>query len=204
MSLSEWLSESVSGGPSRLGRPARRGKPSSARPRARILAVIGLCVAALSLGSCGYRPLYGNSSDGVQGSSELAKVRIGLIANRAGHRLRNHLLDRINPRGEPSAPAYALNVDLEESRVDLGVRRDATRTRANLVLTAKFQLRDMTNNRIVFNAGASRVASFNIRDAEFSTISAESAARRRSVEGLADEITQRVAIFLNRKHAKKP
>ena len=196
MSLSECLSD----GPSRLT-PQPGGLSGTRR---RVLALIGLSVAALSLASCGYRPLYGSASDGVQGSSELAKVRVGLIANRAGQRLRNHLLDRMNPRGEPSAPTYALNVDLEESRVDLGVRRDATRTRANLILTAKFQLRDITNSRIVFSAGASRVASFNIRDAEFSTISAESAARRRTVEGLADEITHRVAIFLNRKHAKKP
>ena len=175
---------------------------SGASRRSRVLALVGLSLAMLGLAGCGYRPLYGSSPENAQVSSELAKVRIGLIANRAGHRLRNHLLDRMNPRGEPSAPSYALSVNLDETRVDLGVRRDETRTRANLILTATFQLRDTANSRVLFKATARRVASFNIRDAEFATISAESAARRRSVEGLADEISQRVAIFLNRKRAK--
>jgi LPS-assembly lipoprotein len=176
--------------------------PKPVDRRRRYLALAGLACAALSLAACGYRPLYGRASTGAQVSSELAKVRIGLIANRAGHRLRNELLDRMNPRGEPGLPAYALNVNLVETRVDLGVRRDETRTRANLILTASFQLTDLSNNRLLFKAGARRVASFNIRDAEFATISAESAARRRTVEGLADEITQRVAIYLNRKSAE--
>ena len=169
------------------------------RSRWPTLAVVGLMLAALGLAGCGYRPLYGSNSGGTGVSNELAKVRIGLISDRAGHRLRNHLLDRMNPRGEPGAAAYTLTVSLVETRVDLGVRRDETRTRANLILTATFELRDLSNQRILFSAIARRVASFNISDAEFSTISAESAARRRSVEGLADEITQRVAIYLNRK-----
>lgn len=193
---------SLSDTQSRPGRPT----PQSARPaalqRRRVLALVGFSLAILSLAGCGYRPLYGSSPENTQVSSELAKVRIGLIANRAGHRLRNHLLDRMNPGGEPSAPSYALSVNLDETRVDLGVRRDETRTRANLILTATFQLRDTANSRILFKATARRVASFNIRDAEFATISAESAARRRTVEGLSDEITRRVAIFLNRKRAK--
>jgi LPS-assembly lipoprotein len=176
-----------------LGRPARR----------RTLALIALTCAAAGLAACGYRPLYGRAAGGTQVSSELSKVRIGLIANRAGHRLRNHLLDRMNPHGEPASPAYMLSVNLQESRADLGVRRDDTRTRANLTLAATFQLVDVKTSRVLFRGDAQRVASFNIRTAEFSTISAESAARRRSVEGLADEITQRVAIYLNRKTAEK-
>ena len=193
---------SLSDAQSNRGRLPRYRARSGALRRGRVLAMVGLSVAMLSLAGCGYRPLYGSSPENTQVSSELAKVRIGLIADRAGHRLRNHLLDRMNPGGEPSAPSYALSVDLQETRVDLGVRRDETRTRANLILTATFRLRDMANSRILFTATARRVASFNIRDAEFSTISAESAARRRTVEGLADEITRRVAIFLNRKRAK--
>jgi LPS-assembly lipoprotein len=186
-----------------LGRSASHQSAASRVGRRRCLALVAIACAGLSLAACGYRPLYGRAAAGGQVSNELSKVRIGLIANRAGHRLRNQLLDRMNPRGEPVSPAYALNVRLVETRVDLGVRRDETRTRANLTLTAEFQLVDLSNNRLLFKAGARRVASFNIRDADFATISAESAARRRTVEGLADEITQRVAIYLNRKSTAK-
>jgi LPS-assembly lipoprotein len=187
----------------RAHRSGSRGIGKGRFARYRALALTGLACTALGLAGCGYRPLYGRSSQGAPISSELAKVRISLIANRAGHRLRNHLLDRMNPRGEPDVPAYSLKVNLTETRVDLGVRRDETRTRANLILTANFYLRDLKSNRVLFSAGAQRVASFNISNAEFSTISAENAARRRSVEGLADEITQRVAVYLNRRRAEK-
>lgn len=197
------LSEAGSEAGLRAHRSGSRGIAKGRFQRYRALAFAGLACAALGLAGCGYRPLYGRSSQGTPISSELAKVRISLIANRAGHRLRNHLLDRMNPHGEPDVPAYSLKVNLTETRVDLGVRRDETRTRANLILTASFYLRDLKNNRVLFSAGAQRVASFNISNAEFSTISAENAARRRSVEGLADEITQRVAVYLNRRRAEK-
>ena len=177
---------------------------SSEQPsRRRILAFLTAVPGVMVLHGCGYRPLYATGPQGSGAATELAKVRIGLIANRAGQRLRNHLIDRMNPRGEPSLPAYELTIELSETRQDLGVRKDETRTRANLIMSATFQLRDLTNNRMLFNGNSRSVASFNISDAEFSTISAESAARRRAVEGLSEEITQRVAIFLNRRPSAK-
>ncbi|MCW5774643.1 MAG: hypothetical protein KIT16_23565, partial [Rhodospirillaceae bacterium] len=66
--------------------------------------------AALALGGCGYRPLYGDrgTSDAVNVSGELARVKIAGIADRRGQILRNYLLDRMNPAGEPADPRYVL------------------------------------------------------------------------------------------------
>ena len=162
-------------------------------------AVIALC-SMLLLAACGYQPLYAKrGAHDVR--AEAQSVKITLINDRKGQRLRNGLLDRLNPRGEPANPKYVLDVRLREVRQDIAVRKDETSTRANFILTAQYQLRDSTNGRIVFAASSRQVASFNVSDEQFSTISSANAARRRAVDTLAEEISTRVAVYLNRRLA---
>jgi len=167
----------------------------------RSVAAVGLVALAL-LTACGYQPLYGTSPGGAA-SADLASVRVARIANRPGQRLRNVLIDRMNPRGQPARPRYTLNVVLSEQRVELGIQKDATSTRANLVLTASYSLRDVKSSRVVFRASTQRVASFDISTNDFSTIVAESAARRRAIVVLGNDITIRVAIFLRRRQGTR-
>ncbi|MHA1536464.1 MAG: LPS assembly lipoprotein LptE [Alphaproteobacteria bacterium] len=167
---------------------------------------LALCLSAGVLlgllGGCGYRPLYASGGDsGV--ADELAAVKIGLIPNRTGQQLRNILLDRMNPRGEPSQPLYRLVVAVLPSRQELGVRKDDTSTRANFILQGKYRLLDAKNGRILFEADSRRVASYNISDDDFSTISAAEAARGRVASEMADEIVTRIAVYLNRRRAAK-
>ena len=169
--------------------------PSSRRPW---IAVVAATLLALLAGACGYQPLYakrGNS--GVK--TEAQSVKILLIADRKGQRLRNHLLDQLNPTGEPTDPKYRLEVSLSEARQDIAVRKDETSTRANLILTAQYTLRESATGRVVFSATSRSVASFNVSDEQFSTISSADSARRRAVETMANEITTRVAVYLNRR-----
>ncbi len=172
--------------------------------RRRVLALaLGAGVLVSALGGCGYRPLYASGAQG-NVAGDLAAVKIGLIANRTGQQLRNILLDRMNPRGEPTQPLYKLEVAILPSRQELGVRRDDTSTRANYILVGRYRLLDAGNGRILFEAESRRVASFNISDDDFSTISAAAAARRRVARELADEIVVRIAVYLNRRRAAKP
>lgn len=172
--------------------------------RRRVLALcLGAGVLASALGGCGYRPLYASGArGGVAG--DLAAVKIGLIPNRTGQQLRNFLLDRMNPRGEPGQPLYKLEIAIIPSRQELGVRRDDTSSRANFILDGKYRLLDANNGRTLFDAESQRVASYNISDDDFSTISAAAAARRRVARELADEIVIRVSIYFNRRRAVKP
>ena len=160
-----------------------------------------LCLLFL-LSACGYQPLY--AKRGARDvHAETQSVKIALVADRKGQRLRNNLLDRLNPRGEPANPKYVLDVSLTETRQDIAVRKDETSTRANFILTAQYLLRDSTNGRVVFAATSRQIASFNVSDEQFSTISSANAARKRAVNTLADEIATRVAVYLNRRMAAK-
>jgi LPS-assembly lipoprotein len=164
----------------------------------------GLVVVAVvaMLGGCGYRPLYGER--GVVGSPSvreiLAEVKITPIADRRGQMLHNALLDRLNQRGEPVAPRYTLTVRLRESVRALETRRDGTVTRADVVLTALYDLRDTANELVVFRERSESAVGFNLSTQRFAAVVSEDDARRRAVEQLADDIALQVALFVNRRH----
>jgi LPS-assembly lipoprotein len=91
-----------------------------------------------------------------------------------------------------------LNVKLSESKQSLGVRKDATATRANLIITANFDLLDKQAGEKLLSGKVRSINSYNILDAEFATLSAESDARRRAARDLAAEIQSRLGMFLSR------
>ena len=69
------------------------------------LAVIAV---AILLAGCGFRPLYGTIGEDLPVTTQLAQIRIAAIPDRIGQKLRNFLLDRINPEGQPQRPLYYL------------------------------------------------------------------------------------------------
>ncbi len=164
---------------------------------ARRFAVAGLALALLA--GCGFKPLYAPRDDGAAAIAELAAVKLGRIKDRVGQELRNFLLDRFNPRGQPVNPKYGLDVELDVSRRDLSIRKDATATRANLVISASYRLVDLASQRQLFRATSRVTTSFNIIRSDFGTISAENTARRRGVREISDDIRTRVAVFFNRR-----
>ncbi len=170
--------------------------PSLSASSARRFAILGLALVLLA--GCGFRPLYAPRDDSAV-IAELAAIKVGQIDDRAGQQLRNFLLDRINPRGQPANPKYTLVVELEVSRHDLSIRKDATATRSNLVLTADYTLFGFASGRQLFSASSQVTTSFNIIRSDFGTISAENAARLRGAREISDDIRTRVAVFFNRR-----
>ena len=144
---------------------------------------------------CGFRPLYSEGSNAAPAA--LAEVGIGRIEDRSGQMMRNHLLDKINPRGTPTHPKYLLEVKLTESIDRIALRQDATATRANLRITATYLLR-RANGGIVFRSASAFTGSYNVLLNDFGTLSSENDARRRVVQELSEEIKNRVAMHLSR------
>lgn len=156
--------------------------------------------SVLALAGCGFRPLYGRGSVAADGPvrDELAAVEIPVVANREGQILRNNLIRLFNPDGRPSLPRYRLAVGLTISEVELGIRRDDTATRANLIASARYVLTDSAGQRMT--SGSSRaIASFNILSDEFATLSGSEDARDRALAEIAQDIRTRIAIhFVDR------
>lgn len=169
----------------------------------KIATLAAVAAAALALSGCGYRPVYGEQSAAVSSEgarASLGSVKVVGIADRRGQLLRNYLMDRMTPRGEPAAPRYLLSVTTSEGRRITSTRPDGTGTRADLVVAARFTLRDATSDLIVFSDRSESTATYNLLTARYATVSSEDEARRRAMELLADQIALQVALFLNRRH----
>ena len=171
--------------------------------RRSLLKVLGVGAALSALGGCGFRPLYGRSG-GVDLSETLSRVEIGPVRNiategrdvaRVAQQLRNVLLEGLAPRGAGGEQIYFLKVDISEGISSLAVQKSADATRADLSLSASYNLFDQRTGQPVLTGTSRAISSFNILNSEFATLMAEKGARDRAVRQLGDAIRLKVAGF---------
>ncbi len=158
--------------------------------------VLGLIVA-LTLAGCGFQPIYTRQDTSANAAVELQKVQVNLIQDRNGQKLHNALLDRLNPRGRPTSPEYYLNVRLSMSKVNLGIQRDDTATRAKLTLVASYSLND--SEETIFRGISRSVSGYNIVESDYATQSAEFDAIDRALRVISEDIRSRLAVFLSQR-----
>ncbi|MEE2746243.1 MAG: hypothetical protein VX617_05115 [Pseudomonadota bacterium] len=160
-------------------------------------------VLTAALYGCGFKPLYG-SLENYKTISELANVKISVISERSGQELRNHLLDLMNPRGEPRQPSYRLSVSLSESKRGLALQKSEVSTRANLTIATDFTLIGIKNNAGKKYSGSSQIiSSYNILNSDFATLAAEKNARSRAIKALSAEITNHIAAYIKSIHSNQ-
>jgi LPS-assembly lipoprotein len=154
-----------------------------------------LAVLALGPAGCGFHPLYAKSEAAGESAvrGEMAQVRIGLIENRLGQQLRNALLERITPAGEPADPSYTLSVKLSESETSLGYRRDSFATLGLLIVTAAVSLGPQG---LIRGEAVTATVSFDYLGPRYASVAMERDAEERAIQQLADQISQRVGLAL--------
>ena len=106
-----------------------------------------------------------------------------------------HLL---NADGQPVSPDYRLKVELTETLMELGVRRDETATRANLNMVAQFSLLDITGNEILLVGKSSSTTSYDILETPYATTVSEDNARERALREVADDIQIRLVVYFSK------
>lgn len=157
-----------------------------------------IALLAVALSSCGFEPLYGGQ---VGGTTVVAAegIRVSTVSDRFGAQLKNNLLDRLTPRGEPAQPRYNLDIKVTRDKEGLAVQRDAFVSRYNLRVTCDFSLFDRQADRAPILVGkAYSIAAFNVVRQDFANLAAERDAEDRAARELANDISQRVAVFLRR------
>ncbi|MGD1934563.1 MAG: LPS assembly lipoprotein LptE [Candidatus Phaeomarinobacter sp.] len=153
----------------------------------------------LVLAACSFRPLYGTSAEGTAarvGAASIAILPIG--EERVGQQLRNGLINRLTPAGQPQFPAYQLEVSITDQLTDLLVQEDSTVLRRNYALIAKYRLVDMASGDPVHSSSVTRTASLNRTDSEYANVIAQRDAEERAAEAVADVMAQRLGIALAR------
>jgi LPS-assembly lipoprotein len=165
------------------------------RGAGRHAALLLLAVSVAGPAGCGFRPLYGDA--GGASARQLAQIEIVRIPDRTGQRLRNLLIDRLTPEGQPARPDFRLAVTVTESVSELAVRKDESATRANLSLNATFDLTYIGGKEELTHQGfASSINSYNRLTSDYATLAAEDDARERGLRMIAEEIRLRIAAAL--------
>ena len=164
--------------------------------------VLGLAwTLQLTLGGCGWTPLYADRETG-PADEELRAIKVSPIGERIGQRLELALRNSLNPEGIAAPQRYVLRTTLKTVRSDLGVQTTGIGTRGKLDVNASFTLSDSKSGAQLF-ANSSHVAeSFDIVANEYSAIVAEDDARTRAVEELRRDILTRLTLFLQRHAAQ--
>ncbi len=147
------------------------------------------------LSACGFEPLYGETRGSVAVNDDLAAIEIGEIPDRLGRVVRNGLLDRLNPYGEPGSPAYRLDVAVTSFKEGYGFRADEAITRENLQLQGHFVLTDLSSGEIVLEDDVRSSMAYDIVQSDFATFSAERDAELRTSEAVVNDIYRKLGFF---------
>ena len=170
-----------------------------AAPALLVLLCLGL---AAPLGGCGFRPLMGDGARG-EAVGQAGRVQISLIDDRVGQKLRNELMQRINPRGTRVGAPWRLDVHVEDSARDSGIQSNNTVTRKEIRLIATFVLVEVNTGRVLLTDTSRSNAAFNVSATEFGTVVSGRAAHDTAVTDVADDIQTRLALYFDRQ-ARSP
>ena len=155
-----------------------------------------LLFAAVSVSGCGLRPLYAGGANGAVATT-LGSVNVAPIPGRVGWLVFNNLREGLNSAGEQNA-RYRLEVELDDTITQLGIRGDRAATRERRTLRARYRLVDLGTGQVVLDATAGSDAGIDVVSSEYATIAAEQSAAERLSEVVADEIVSRLALFAAR------
>lgn len=163
-----------------------------------------LALGPLALGGCGFTPVYGSRGAATAPVQQLAQVQIDPIPERTGQVLRNKLIDRFYESGRPGNADYRLVVNLSAAEEGLGIRRDATATRARLTVQANYELIEAKTGKVAYRTFSRAVVSYNLLEAQYATLVAQQDAYERALTELADDVRTRLALFFMRDPGSQP
>jgi LPS-assembly lipoprotein len=160
--------------------------------RSRRTVLLGVC---LTLGACTIRPLLLETADDQDVRAQLEAITIVGLDGRLGQLVRNSLLDQLNPASLSGPNRYILQVELRRNASSLGIQLDDVITRFNLTLTARFELVDAKDGRVLYEDQVQRIASYNVSRQPYATLSAEVDAERRVANEVGSNIRTVLAVY---------
>jgi len=145
-----------------------------------------VALLALVITGCGFKPIYATPTGASAPLNQLVAIRSVTASDTILPLVTSALKDRIVLR-EGQAPKYDLYVDAKERAERLAVQIDATVTRYNYRLNARYTLIDLATGERT-RGSAQAVTSYNIVSSQYSTLFAERAAQEKAARLLASEI----------------
>ena len=146
---------------------------------------------ALLLSACGFKPIYATAAGAAPANRIVAVSQI--VAPEIVAPYVADALDRRLAAENAAAAPYRLDVEVREYAEQLAVQIDATVTRYNYRLDARYWVTDATSGER-FGGQARAVTSYNIVSSQYSTLFAERTAIEKAARLLAEEIERDLLI----------
>jgi LPS-assembly lipoprotein len=159
---------------------------------------VTIALVVILLTACGFEPMYGDKGDAAT-AANYSNVEIDNIPERSGQYLRNQLIDRLYLDGRPAAASYALKVaPLRTVTTSMGIRKDATSTRAMAEVGTTMQLVEKATGRVLLQRDLRATGGYNLLDNQFATIISRQSVSEHMLEELADDIVTELGLYFHR------
>jgi len=159
-----------------------------------------LVVAALLLAGCGYRPLYGSSSETAGVAATLSSIRIPEAEDRVGQLIRNDLLSSMQAgKGEDKYTLILKPVVKKRGVID---KPQPSATRDAVSLSVSYELVERSSGNIVHAGKTFSNASFDVIRQPFADLQAETNAVERAVHEVSADIRTRLAAYFASQQTK--
>jgi LPS-assembly lipoprotein len=156
----------------------------------RIVTIAALCVA---LAGCGFTPLYG----GGKVAPQLSSIYVEPIAERNGYELRTRLIELLNSDGVLAGKRYRLKITMSESSQGIALQNDATITRYNNRIQAKYVLSD-AGGTLVTQGTQSELSSYNVVQSPYATLAGEQDSGKRAAQDMAERIRLELGVWFRK------
>ena len=156
--------------------------------------------AALLLAGCGYRPLYGSSSETAGVAATLSSISIPEAEDRVGQLIRNDLLSSMQAgKGEDKYTLLLKPVVKKSGVID---RPQPSVTRDAISLVVSFELVERSSGNIVQAGKTFSNASYDVIRQPFADLQAETNALERAVQEVSADIRTRLAAYFAKQQTK--
>ncbi len=171
-------------------------------------AALILVVLTLGPAGCGFKPLYGTGKDAMSAdiAEFLASVRVRAIEDRKGQQLRNSLVQRLNPGGEPARSRYDLIVKTTTQLEGLGQQKDDHATLGRMLVEATYVLvapGGQEDGPSLTSGRTRSVVSFNYLGARYASVVMERDAEERALEEVAENIRRQLAVYFEKERPSR-
>jgi len=155
-------------------------------------AALALC---LVLAACGFHPMYGRAT-----GPAMASIYVEPIAERDGFELRTALIDSLQSDGEEHGKTYRLKISLNEAAQGIALQNDATITRYNNTLTARYTLYDVKGD-VLTSGTQTQLSAYNVVQSPYATLVASQDSSKRAAQDIAERIHLDLGVWF-RQHKK--
>lgn len=150
---------------------------------------------AISLGSCGFQPLYGTSATGTRVTSQLSSINVEQQNTRTSQLIRNEILSSIGNRGSRDSTRYKLGFTSSAVDNETTTNFDSDVSRKSYQLKVKYTLSDTASGKVIHKGTTFSHVSYDLTDAPFSDHQARISAQERAAKEVGTDIRTRLAAY---------